>query len=313
MDEDLQKWLNGQIDDDQLQQRLGHEEAKKYIQIVEEVDAWIPDHSKQLVNPTTITSRAKSKSRSIRPYISYATAAVLILTVITYLWLLLGGSEVSYSSAIGEVRVVNLPDGLSTVTLSSDSEISWDKDEWQQVIAAKEKRLSKSPKRKVKLKGKALFKIEKGGPFSVESESGLVEVLGTTFEIDDFLDGLNVVCFEGKVAAKPKTARKRIVISGGEGYRYFQNRWEEKRRITQPLPDWLQNQTKFDNAPLSQVILTLEKLYGVSIDKSGVDINKRFTGTIPNDNLDVSLKIVFTPYEISFLKKGKKIILSKDE
>lgn len=310
MDENLSKWLDGELTDEELVERIGKEEAMKYIQIVGEVDNWVPDQSQRLLNPKEITSRPKGKVRTISPWFSYAAAAVILLTVVSYLWVLMGDSTVSYSSQVGEVRTIELPDG-SVVTLAPNSVISWDEDEWEKVVALKEKRLkSKKARRKIELRGKALFEVEKGAPFSVESLIGTVEVLGTTFEVDDFEEGLNVICFEGRVEAKPKTGTKSVTVSGGEAYLFFEGRWGAKKVTSRTMPEWLQNQTKFENAPLTQVIKSLEKLYGITVDKGRVNTSRRFTGTIPNDNLDVALRIVFSPFEIDYDKDGKKITLS---
>ncbi|NQZ78901.1 MAG: FecR domain-containing protein [Ekhidna sp.] len=309
MDEDLQKWLNAEISDDELKDRIGDVEARKYMQIFGEVDSWVPDNSTSILDPLEITGKPKAKSRQIRPMVNYAIAAVLALTIVSYIWLILGDSQMSFSTGVGEIRVVELPDGASSVTLSPNSEISWDEDEWDAVM---ESDATEPAPRLVELKGKALFQVEKGGPFTVESEIGIVEVLGTTFEVDDFEGGMHVLCFEGVVAAKPKKSKKKVTIRGGEGYRYFKNKWERKMQLKKTLPDWLQNQSKFENAPLVQVISTIEKLYGVNIDSSNVSVDKRFTGTIPNDDLDVSLEIVFAPYKIRFDKEGKEVVLSQD-
>ncbi|WP_421763465.1 FecR family protein [Ekhidna sp.] len=311
MEENLSKWLNGEITDDELIALIGRKEALKYIRIVSEVDQWVPDQSQHLFDPKGITALPKAKVRSMRPWFSYAAAAIILLSIVSYFWVIMGDSTVTFSSQIGEVRSIELPDG-SNVTLAPNSEISWDEEEWEKVVAMKEKRLkSESASRKLKLRGKALFEVEKGMPFTVESSVGTVEVLGTTFEVDDFEEGLNVVCFEGRVRAKPKKASKSVIISGGEGYLFFKGRWENKRTITNTKPGWLQNQTKFENAPLSQVIKNLEKIYGITIDKGNVEITRRFTGTIPNNQLDVALKLVFSPFKIDYTVYGKKMTLSK--
>lgn len=313
MDDTLSKWLNGELSDKELSELIGEKEALKYIQIVGEVDRWVPDQSTHLFNPKEITSKPKGKVRTMRSWYSYAAAAVILLTVVSYLWILGTDSMVSYSSQMGEVRVISLPDGESTVTLASNSEISWDEKEWEgAALAMKENRLkSKNAKRKVNLKGKAFFKIKKGSPFSVESSSGTVKVLGTTFEVDDFEAGFNVICFEGKVEAKPKTSSKSIIVTRGQGYLFFNGKWEDKVSVSGSVPAWLQNQTKFENAPLDQVIKTLEKLYGITIDKGSVNTSRRFTGSIPNDKLNVALRIAFAPFEINYTRKGKKITLSE--
>ncbi|MEO9482529.1 MAG: FecR domain-containing protein [Ekhidna sp.] len=313
MDDVLSKWLNGECSDEELKSALGEDEAKKYIQIVGEVDSWVPDQSSQLSDPGTITSMPKAKIRSMRPWMSYAAAAVVVLTIVSYFWILMGDNTVTYSSAIGEVREIVLPDGISTVTLAPNSEVSWDKEDWGEAVAMKENRSEElsAKGRKVKLKGKALFKIEKGDNFSVESSMGVVEVLGTVFEVDDFSEGISVLCFEGEVRAKPKRNKKSVRMIRGVGYLFIDGKWE-KKKVSGSLPSWIQGETEFENAPLVQVIKSLEKTYGVTIKREGVNLSRRFTGTIPNDKLEVALRLVFKPYGIDYERQGKEITLSED-
>ena len=310
MDDNLSKWLNGELTDDQLIEKLGPEEATKYIQIVSEVDNWVPEKNTQSADPTIITNKPKGIQRTMKSWYMYAAAAMLVLTS-GYFWLQFSSSSLEYITQAGEMKVITLPDGVSTVTLAPSSKLSLDEDEWEEAVALKENRLrSYKARRRVRLKGKALFKVEKGTKFKVESSSGEVEVLGTIFEVDDFEEGLNVACFEGEVLAKPKRGKRSVTIKRGESYLFYKGKWEEKVNIRGDGPSWLQNQTKFENAPLSQVISALEKLYGIDIETGDVDVTRRFTGTKPNDKSEVALRIVFSPFGISFSQEGDLVILA---
>lgn len=311
MEENLSKWLNGDISDDELKKQIGTEEALKYIQILGEVDNWVPDNSKRLIDPKEITSRPKAKVSTMRPWYSYAAAAAVFLAVVSYLWVQMSDRIITHSSLAGEVREIELPDG-SKATLAPNSEISWDKDAWKEALVAEKARLKNKKKirREVKLKGKALLAVEKGSPFSVESEGGVVEVLGTVFEVDDFGSGFSVRCFEGKVRATA-VDQSSVIVTGGEGYLFFDGKWEDKVELDETSPSWLQDQTKFEDAPLTQVIKTLEKLYGITVEKGSVNTSRRFTGRIPNDKMDVALRTVFSPFKIDYTLDGKKVILSE--
>ena len=102
-----------------------------------------------------------------------------------------------------------------------------------------------------------------------------------------------------------------MTVSRGEALLFYKEKWESKRTISGSEPEWLQNQTKFESAPLSQVISSLEKLFGVEIESSNINIERRFTGTIPNDQLKVALRIVCAPFGITSTQEGDVVILSE--
>lgn len=308
MDDQISKWLEGEISDEELRNKIGSEETAKYLQIVDEVDSWVPDKSTQLFDPKQVSDQPKEgKVRSMRPLTPYSIAASLVIAIASY-FLFFNSSIVSHQTGIAEVKEITLPDGTSKIFLAPNSEISWDNEDWSSAQLAVKARLKQKKTRKVELKGKALFEVEKGSPFIVENLIGSVEVLGTTFEVDEFDNGMNVICFEGKV--KASTEKGEVFVNGGDSYLYFDGKKKKKITIKETLPSWLQNETKFENAPLAQVIGSMEKLYKVTFDSGSSNIKKRFTGTIPNDKIDIALKIVFDPFDIDYVRKSDVIYLT---
>lgn len=310
MDDQLSKWLNGEISDEELKKTTSPDDILKYRQIIDEVDKWVPDNDSVIFDPLQITSLPKeTKTRTLQSWIPISIAASAVLAVLTFIWLFNANDTVTHTTGLAEIKEVSLPDG-SKVTLAPDSEISWDKDEWAWVKETAIARKTMRKKREIRMKGKALYEVEKGEPFFVIGEIGGVEVLGTTFEVDEFKDGMKVTCFEGKVKAS-KNQGASILVSGGESTLFFNGKWEDKISVNETLPAWLQKETKFENAPLSQVITNLEKLFKVQFETGAVKLDRRFSGTIPNDKLKVALTIVFTPLDIKFEQKGDKVYLTE--
>lgn len=313
MDKELSRWLQGELSNEELRNSIGSEDAIKFQQILDEVDKWIPDNSHQVFDPKTILQAPtkKAKVRSIQTWVPYSIAASILVLVASYFLFFNPSSIVTHNTGISEVKEILLPDGSSKIFLSPNSEVSWKREDWSQSQVAEKARLKKKrvKNRKVKLKGKALFSVEKGDPFTVHSAVGTVEVLGTTFEVDEFKSGMNVICFEGRVRAVANS--KEVIVNGGDGYLFFDDEWEDKVSIHQSLPSWLNNETKFDNAPLTQVIKNLEKLYEINVNTGSVNIKRRFTGTIPNNKMEVAFKIVFDPFDIKYERKGDVLYLTE--
>ena len=298
MNEQLQKWLNGELSEDELKKTVSPDDLLKFKQILEEVDRWVPDNDPLIFHPNEVTQLAKeTKTRSIQRWIPLSVAASVLL-IASFIWMFVTKDVTRHSTGVAEIKEITLPDGKSIVMLAANSEVSWNKKDWE------------SNNRVLGMKGKALYDVESGSPFLVNSSNGTVEVLGTTFEVDDFQEGMNVICFEGKVRATT-TNGESVVANGGESYLYFEDNWEDRIEINVTKPDWLTNVTRFEKAPLIQVIKSLEQHYDLKIVVGVVSLKRRFTGSFPNDNLDTALKLVFGSLDISYQQKGDEIHLSE--
>lgn len=296
---ELNKWLSGSISDAEVKKSIGSEDVLKYEQILEEVNKWVPDNDSLIFDPKHITDQVKeTKVRSLNMWIPTSIAASILIVISAMLWFFVSSDVTTYSTELAEKKEILLPDGKSKITLASNSEVSWSDDDWE----LNERTLS--------LSGKAFFEVEKGGSFEVNMINGKVEVLGTTFEIEEFEEGLNVVCYEGTVKATAKDEQS-VIVEGGEGYLYYKGKWEDRIEIVDSLPAWLEGETKFKKAPLIQVIKSIEKQYEIKVIIGSVNLERRFTGSFPNDKLELVLKIVFDTFNIEHELKGDKLYLSE--
>lgn len=295
-DEHIIRWLNGELSDDQLKGVIGESDTLKYKQITSEIDSWEPENSDQFhIDLTEIFAEKKTITRQLNWWKPLSIAASVAAIITLSVWALFFNNTTTYYADAGQTKEVILPDGLSKVTLSAGSSLTVHKGEW------------KKGKRPVKLRGKALFDVEPGDPFTVATEIGQVRVLGTTFTVDIFDNSMEVACFEGKVKASAPNGE--VIVTGGESYLFYDNHWEDMIPLSTSMPVWLQGELSFTKAPLKQVIKSLEKEYNLTFDTGDVDMDRRFTGTFPKNNLDTALKIVFNPLGISFEIKDKKVTL----
>ena len=189
-----------------------------------------------------------------------------------------------------------LPDG-SKVILNSKSKLSYKKRNWG------------VDNRRVSLSGEAFFKVEKGAEFLVETKKGKVKVLGTQFTVNSYAQVFEVICFEGKVKAESQNHTE--ILTKGKAVRLVNNAFEPFT-IGDTNPTWLQNESSFSNAPLTQVIKTLENQFNVIINGETIDTNQRFTGSFTHNNLETALRTVFESMDITFTFENENTIeLSK--
>lgn len=136
------------------------------------------------------------------------------------------------------------------------------------------------PKREVYLEGEAFFKVSKNParPFLVFSKQVVTTVLGTSFRVKDYADGLkaSVAVSEGKVsvqarkdaeldATPAKPAEAGVVLLPNQQAVYsLATRQLRKKLVEKPVV--LSPQTlEFDARPVPEVLTALEKAYGVAI------------------------------------------------
>ncbi len=234
--------------------------------------------------------RAKTKVLRLVPGWAYAVAASVIIVFGVFYFM---NSATHYETQFSEQLAITLPD-YSKVQLNANSQLEFKSRQWE-------------TNREVQLIGEAFFDVEKGMSFKVMTNEGIIEVLGTEFNVTVRDDYFEVRCFEGKVKVVSDTAIEAI-LSQGEAFRMVNDNSEEWN-FSQIEPSWLQGESTFRNTPLSQVIISLQDQFEITFDRSNIDINKRYTGSFSHTDLKLALKTVFAPMEISYNANNENIIV----
>ncbi|SMD32959.1 FecR family protein [Reichenbachiella faecimaris] len=295
----LAQWLNGDISADEAKKHLSNDEFLKYTQIVQEVDDWVPNQDTTIFDVQKVLStkkEAKVITMSTWKYVSVAAAVLLMLFTGPLLYRSI--TTVSYKTAYGETRVIDLPDGTSTLYLSANSRVKWKKKDW------------KDGNRKLVLEGKAYLEVPQKGSFDVVTSEGTVSVLGTRFTVYQMEQALHAVCYEGRVRATA-TKGKSVELNKGEASLLLDGLWSAKQLFDIQYPEWIKDNIAFDNAPLKQVLNELESNFGIAVELGNVNLARRFTGSIPKSNLDQSLKIIFPALGISYRLEDNTLYLSE--
>lgn len=298
-DQILAQWLNGELSAEDAKAHLTQDEFLKYQQIIGEVDQWVPAHDDQVFDPQVIL-KSKKQAKVIRmntwQYAAVAAAVLLALFVGPMLYQSL--TTVTHETAFGEMKTISLPDGSSSLVLSANSTVSWKKSHWRK------------GKRLLTLSGKAYIEVPKKGNFDVVTEAGTVSVLGTRFVVHQMDEVLHAQCFEGRVRAA-STKGKSIEIDKGESSLFFNGKWSPKELFDIDFPDWIKDHISFTNAPIKLVLDELHASYGLKVELGNVNLTRRFTGSIPKDNLEQSLKIIFPTLGIDYRLEGHTLYLSE--
>ena len=234
---------------------------------------------------------ARIERRRHRRLILAAAVTVLLLCGGTGYWFWEGrtGTEptpaVVYATGPGEILTLSLPDS-STVHLSANS------------------RLVYAPPfaRELSLTGHAFFDVthDAARRFRVTTEHLTVEVLGTTFDVDDRTTDARVTLESGSLNVYPRRVRDTLQLVPGDEV-VVADTQVKRRRVPQPeereahlsLRDRL---FVFNDTPLTQVAAQIKEFYGVAIIFENNEIGqRRLSGRIrirKVDELLVALEVL---------------------
>lgn len=157
--------------------------------------------------------------------------------------------------------------------------------------------------RSVFFNGEAYFEVAKipSKPFTVNTSDMKVEVLGTSFNLIAYQEdaATSVTMVEGKVAVQNSDSKTIALLSPGQ--MATKNKNETNLNIQNVKTDfysaWIAGKIFFDDEPLDQIAVKLERWFNVEIAFSSEHLKSlRFTGTIlknkPVDQIMQALELL---------------------
>ena len=207
-------------------------------------------------------------------------AATIIVLISSVLWVWNKSSlqETVLLSRTGTMKAFYLPDS-SHVTLTGDSRLTYDS------------QFGKT-NRELSLRGKAFFRVKQDSskPFIVETSLIQVEVLGTSFQVIAEKLQAEVFVEKGRVKITTQDKKQESVLETGMSVKYGKKDGElmistkEDKGEIQIL--------KFDNAPLSEVIETLNEYYSCHVTLPANYATLRITVVFKEVSLEEAIEII---------------------
>ncbi len=201
--------------------------------------------------------------------------ALILLIGASLAFLLLAGSEKTIQSAKGEQVRHLMADG-SIILIAPGSSITFNEKDW-------------SNKREIQLEGQAFFDVEKGGSFVVESNQGVVKVLGTEFEIWESGKQMKVQCFEGSVSVGNLTGAEKI-LGVNDAIDLNNQRFSDVYNHGQLEATFKSGQMKYRAINVASLATELERFYNISVRLEKIDLNKSFTGILVLNDLEKAVE-----------------------
>jgi ferric-dicitrate binding protein FerR (iron transport regulator) len=240
-----------------------------------------------------------------------AAAAVILLAGSLVVLQYLGANETLIRTAYGQKRSVTLPDG-SIIVLNANSQIKY-----------KPHPVKNSP-REVWMTGEAWFNVvhinRSGTPvqpaerFIVHLPNMNVEVLGTTFTINTRRNQEQVVLQTGSVKVEVRSKPAAIYLQPGEKVSYNKDSKEVSKTTTNAADCslWKENQLKFNNTPLRDVIQLIEDNYGYKVEVADSTIlDRTLGGTLSSENEQILFKALENMLDVKITVNNKTITISK--
>ncbi|MBQ0788734.1 MAG: FecR family protein [Oceanihabitans sp.] len=298
-EKDILKWFNQELS----KQEIADLSASENLETLHKID----HYASQLEAPKMDAQKALEsfknrklsknapKVRTLNLTVFYRIAAVFAILLTSSYFLFFNNTQ-SFETTIAQMETVQLPDN-SEVILNAASTLSYHKKSWKD-------------NRSLELEGEAFFKVAKGKRFTVHTDAGIVQVLGTQFNVKERENYFEVTCYEGLVSVTHN--KETVKLPKGKSFRILNNHIE-LQDITATNPSWLQQESSFTNIPLSQVIEELERQYNLQIDATKVDINQLFTGTFTHSNKEIALQSVTIPLKLSYSITSEKVTFKNYE
>ena len=235
-------------------------------------------------------------------------AAVLIVGLITTTAIFYNKPEKQQYTAIIETVTTpygartsfKLPDG-SEVWMNSGSTLSFPK----QYAAI----------RNVELTGQAYFNVIKDGkPFVVKTRLGVIEVMGTSFDVKAYPDEtFQTTLVEGSVKVSNNSNQIATLKPGQQSIITPANEFSMKEVNTELSTSWKEGKLMFVKEPFANVAKALERWYNVKIELQGERLKKLgYTGTIEMETFVEVLELIntTTPIKYKFDKNTRILKIS---
>ena len=235
------------------------------------------------------------KRRALVRFLPYAAVAAIALLL---LYFNIGGQfDTNVSVPMAQVKTVTLPDG-STANINADSKLQYDIKSWDQ-------------NRLVSLEGEAFFSVEKGSKFSVQTNKGTVEVLGTSFNVYSRKGLFEVQCETGKVSVKSAGQETILMPEQSVSVVKGNHSFNEKIEDSEKRSTWQKGIFVYEAAPIRDVVDELERQFDVKIQMDKSVANESYTGSFNKSNFENALTEVFYPLGLKYEVNGQNVSVTR--
>lgn len=305
-DELLHKWINGTLSEEEeiiFKQRPEYDSLTEVYRLTEDLEAPNFDDDLMLSNILKTKKEKPLPKKSARiisfpNYIKYGIAATILIFG-TWFFFFYHQSKLIQIVASEEKIEGTLPD-QSTFVLNLGSELAYDEKNW-------------GTERRLDLEGEAFFEVKKGATFNVYTKNGIVQVLGTQFNVWSRDDILEVTCQSGKVAVLSSNQKLLKELNPREVVRILPDQSIEEWTVSAAeKADWIKGLSSFKNVPLATVLDEIERQFAVTINSQNINQQEELSCNFQHKDLNLALKTSLTSLGIQYRIDGKTVLIFKE-
>mgnify|MGYP000132330737 CR=1 FL=1 len=281
----LARWLSDELTPEELQAFEQSKDFEKFLKIKETLNEVRPlefDTDKELA-ALREHQQPETPIRKLSFGRQWLVAASVIFIAGIFLVYQIGSRSnepITTQTAVAIKSSLELPDG-SQVKLNSESSVSYKRKGW-------------SENRVLQLSGEAFFEVKKGERFEVETSLGTVEVLGTSFNIRERNNKLEVACYTGRV--RVASGQNEVILTPGEGIR-IEEGVSLPMQVSGAGPGWLTGVMSFVNVPLTEALEELGRQLGYHINTEDLDIDPIYNGDFPTHSVESAASVILDAFD----------------
>lgn len=229
-------------------------------------------------------------------YYSIAASILLMVLLTSSILYFLGVFDTQHESItwnekkteLGQKAILTLFDG-TIITLNADSKLKYP-------------RLFGNTKREVYLEGEAYFEVAHHPeiPFVVHSAEISTHVLGTKFDVKAFPEEREIIVslVEGRIKVEQSLSfenNEDLLLLPNQQLRINKDNGDNQISTfdLEQIIGWKDNNLKFDDEPLSKVLIVLERFYGISFEINEKSLgDRKITANFGQDSFWTTIKVI---------------------
>lgn len=245
-------------------------------------------------SPINTAETSSGIVKLLKKWAPLAAAAIIALLVYVNV-----SSSTSYDTKLNTNYAENsqelLPDG-SIIDINAESQLAYSKTKWES-------------NREIRLDGEAYFSVKKGSKFTVLTDNGNVEVLGTSFNVFSRGSIFSVECETGKVRVTANG--KEAILTPNESVRLdlIQNELSKTEASTKRSA-WRRGSYNYKDTNLREVFDDIERHFNVKINVNDVPNDLSYNGQFNSTHIDSVLYKVCWPLDLTVNGSGKDYQIS---